>query len=73
MTKKKLSQPAPEAYADTCAWCKFWHVNRDKEGDCRRYPPQVLAAREDGTQYAVFPIISGAEAACGEFKPRINA
>lgn len=72
MTKKKSAAPVPAAFQNTCAWCCHWHMRQDRLGDCRRNPPQVLAANQDGSQYAVFPIIDGAEAACGEFKPRIN-
>ena len=46
----------------TCADCKHYSRNNEKEGDCRRYPPQLAAVN-----YSQFPGVK-ADWNCGEFQ-----
>ena len=48
----------------TCETCKFYQSGDDKQGHCRRYPPQVAAPN-----YFQFPGVK-AEFSCGEHQPQ---
>ena len=55
--------------SDTCKTCKFFKMSEDENarGECRRYPPAVLAAFSN-TQGVVFSPTEENEW-CGEHKP----
>ena len=69
---------------ETCGTCRFWVETMDPHGDCRRYPPQLLAsihgkayAEADDREYSpqdyaldstTWPITERVEW-CGEHQP----
>lgn len=73
MPPSRKKKPSEESFAGTCAWCIHFHLRQDGKGDCRRFPPQVLAVNGENEQHAAWPILSKDEAACGEFKARTYA
>ena len=72
----KKSKPTEDGRPH-CETCCYWirlpsdtHTD-NQDGDCRRYPPQLLHDPEDGT-YAVWPITETTDY-CGEYRQRLNA
>ncbi len=52
----------------SCRLCKFWQATDHGYGNCRRFPPQMVADRQAGV-VAWWPRTGGGEV-CGEFKEK---
>lgn len=73
-TKKK---PEPKvADRACCATCAYWirdkrHTGMDgTDGDCRRYPPQMMFSENEGP-FSLWPLVEDSDA-CGEWRARMN-
>lgn len=49
-----------------CGNCRFCVLDKDGDGQCRRYPPAVLV--DEGTWATVWPVVESDDF-CGEWKP----
>ncbi len=68
-TSENKSRPA------ICANCQNWNEENNKEknriGECRRFPPAAVALDEESAAF-IWPT-TGFKDFCGEYKPRCDA
>lgn len=55
----------------SCQSCCYWDANADldDEGECRRFPPKLFDASDDGDGFGLWPF-TAASSWCGEWKSK---